>query len=74
MKTNVEKAENKILNICKRFNVAVDWNIEFPDYKGKPLPEELKVAIALLGKHGMKVLFTLKDLTPPSEKIIVAKK
>ncbi len=71
---NIEKAEKKILNVCKRFNVAVDWNIDFPNYKGKPLPKELKRAIALLGKHEMKVLFTLKDLTPPTKPIIVAKK
>ena len=61
---NIEKAEKKIIKLCKRYGVNVDWQIYFPQYKGK-LPPEIQLAIKTLANHGMKILFTLKDISNP---------
>jgi len=60
--TNIEKAEQKLINLCKKYKVRIDWEVFFPDYKDKPLPPDIQRAIKLLTLKGMKVLFTLKNI------------
>lgn len=60
--SNVSKAENKIINLCRKYRVVIDYNIYFPYMpKDQPHPAEVQEAMKVLMKHGMKILFVLKD-------------
>ncbi len=57
---NIEKANEEIQEVLKKYHVKVDQSIEFPVYR--ILPDEIQLALNILKKHGMKIVFFLKDL------------
>lgn len=56
----MKKAEKEINKILHKNKLRISYSIAFPMYK--ILPDEVKLALNVLGKHGMKVIFTLKKL------------
>jgi len=63
-KTNqeVKTANKEIQLILKKYNLVFGYNLDFPIYK--ILPDEVKLALKILVKHGMKIVVSLK----PQEK------
>ena len=49
----------EITDILDKKNLEIGYEISFPTYK--ILPDEVKLALSVLGKHGMKISFILKD-------------
>lgn len=58
MLTNITVAEKQIQAILKKYNLKINCEISFPMYK--QLPDEVRLALKVLVRHGMKILFTLK--------------
>jgi hypothetical protein len=56
---NGEEAFKEIQTILNKYNLLVDYQVTFPIYR--ILPDEVKLALKVLEKHGMKILFVLKE-------------
>jgi len=56
--TGIDIAEDKIQEILKEQNLKMGYEVLFPMYK--ILPDEVKLALAVLQRHGMKIIFTIK--------------
>lgn len=55
----INKAEKEIREILKRHKLKIGYQISFPMYK--ILPDEVKLALSVLVKHGMKITILLKE-------------
>jgi len=55
---DIDTAENKIQDILKEYKLKMGYDILFPIYN--QLPDEVKLALAVLSRHHMKIIFTLK--------------
>lgn len=56
---NVDEAEAEIQEILKKRNLQFDYDLKFP-FVGN-LPDEVSLALKILKKAGMKVLFVLRE-------------
>lgn len=56
MKDEVEK---QIFDILEQNNLSIGYNINFPQYR--ELPDEVKLSLKILSKHGMVIEFILKS-------------
>lgn len=50
----------QIQKILRDNNLKIDFEISFPKYK--EIPEEVKLAMLIASKHGMKISFVLQEL------------
>lgn len=54
---------NKLTQVLQLFlekhNARIDYKMDFPMYR--ILPDEVKLALKVLAKHGMKVVITIKE-------------
>lgn len=57
----MSKTEEEIREILKKHNLKISYEISFPKYK--ILPDEVQLALKILAKNGMKILFTLTPTT-----------
>ena len=62
MKDKLKIAQKELQDILKKYNLVFGYNLDFPMYK--ILPDEVKLALKILVKHGMKIVVSLK----PQEK------
>lgn len=53
-----ELVEKEIQEILKKHNFKIGYEISFPIYK--ILPDEIKLALSILIKHGMKIVIVFK--------------
>ena len=58
MKPKEEEIDVKFQRFLKENSLAVSYTIDFPLYK--VLPDEVKLALSVLSKNGMKIMFVLK--------------
>ena len=54
-----KKADEEIQAILDKYNLKIGYDIHFPMYN--QLPDEVKLALSVLHKHGMKIVFVLKQ-------------
>ena len=54
-----KEAKKQIDNICKQNNLHIKYKLEFPVYR--ILPDEVKLALNILEKHGMVIKFELEE-------------
>lgn len=59
LKEKIEKYEKKLKELDKEFNLRPVVTIEFPQYK--VLPNEVKLALAVLEEHKYKFMLTYKE-------------
>lgn len=61
----IDKVTKEIFTLVKNNNLIIGFDMQFPIYK--ILPDEVKLAVSVLEKHGMKIVLTLneKPSTPP---------
>jgi hypothetical protein len=59
--TNVEIAEKKLIKLCRKYGVVIDYNVHFPEFTNRDHSPEIKNAMQVMMKNKMKVLFVLKD-------------
>lgn len=61
----IDKVTREIFTLVKNNNLTIGFDMQFPIYK--ILPDEVKLAVSVLEKHGMKIVLTLneKPSTPP---------
>lgn len=63
MSATIKEAETKIQKILTEHKLKYGWSYVFPRYTELPdVPDEVKLAISVLERHGMKILVTLKPL------------
>lgn len=55
--SNIDKAEKEIQKILKEHGLKTSYEIAFPRYN--ILPDEVQLALKILSKHGMKIVFIL---------------
>lgn len=53
-------AQKEIEAVLKKYKVKTGFFINFPQYK--ILPDEVKLALIILDKHGMEIQLTLKPV------------
>lgn len=61
--SNVSK---QVAEILKKENHKLGYEIVFPMYR--ILPDEVKLALSVLGRHNMQVLITIKPITDKPKK------
>ena len=61
-KNEIDTVQKEIETILQKENLKIGYGISFPMYK--ILPDEVKLALKILVKHGMKIVVSLK----PQEK------
>jgi len=61
MSKNIATADKEIQVILKKYNLKMGYEITFPIYN--ILPDEVQLALKVLAKHGMKIIFTLESLS-----------
>lgn len=54
----MESAEREIEKILKKYNCTIEYVLKFP-YADPP--DDVKLALSVLQKQGMKIVFTLKE-------------
>lgn len=54
--------QEEIQTILKKHNAKLGYEITFPIYR--ELPDEVKLALKVLGRHGMKISITIKQDLP----------
>lgn len=54
---NLDKVDNQVKIVLKENNCAIEPKIDFPKYK--VLPDEVLLALKVLEKNGMKIIFSL---------------
>lgn len=59
VKTDITTAEKQIQEILKKHNLKLGYDLSFPMYK--QLPIDVQLALKILARHGMKIVFTLKE-------------
>lgn len=57
MDKNTEKVNKEIQKVLEKNKMVIGYEVSFPMYK--MLPAEVKLALSVLSKHGMKILITL---------------
>ena len=57
----IEEVEKQIKDLVEKNGFEIGYNLDFPIYK--ILPDEVKLALNILGKHGM----TLKMVLGPKK-------
>lgn len=62
----MEKAEKQINEILEKNNLKLNYQISFPTYR--IIPDEVRLALSVLAKHGMKITFTLEPAKNPLKK------
>lgn len=53
----IEEVEKKIKDLVDKNGYEIGYEIDFPIYK--ILPDEVRLALKILGKHGMKLVLVL---------------
>lgn len=54
-----KEVETRIIEYLEKHNRTVGYKIDFPVYK--ILPEEVKLALSILKKHGMQIIITFEQ-------------
>jgi len=54
---NIDLANKEVEAVLKKHGVAIEPQIDFPRYK--KLPDEVLLAVSVLNKHGVKILFSI---------------
>jgi hypothetical protein len=60
-KKDLDDAEKQIHDLLKTNGMKIGYDILFPMYN--QLPDEVKLALMILHRHGMKIVFTIKPET-----------
>jgi len=55
---NIIKANKEIQEVLKKYGLKTSLELSFPIYR--ILPDEVQLALKILGKHGMKIIYTLE--------------
>ena len=53
----IDLAKKEIQEVLKKHNVKIEPKIDFPQYK--KLPDDILLALNVLNKHEMKIIFSL---------------
>ncbi len=59
---NLDEVDKKINEILAQNNLKISYEISFPAYR--ILPDEVKLALRVLEKNGMRIIFALKQKAP----------
>lgn len=59
----INAAGKKIQGIIEKNNLKMGFKIAFPQYR--KLPPEVQLALSIMKKHGMKIVFILEPQTKP---------
>jgi hypothetical protein len=54
-----ESAQKEVKEILKKYNLNLSYKLEFPVYN--ILPDEVKLALSILSKHGMRITIEFED-------------
>lgn len=55
----IDQVQKEIHELCKKHNVAIRYKLNFPIYN--ILPDEVKLSMSILEKHGMRVSLELES-------------
>lgn len=55
----IERVVKEIKTLVEKEGLRISFNIDFPTYK--QLPDEVKLSLSVLSKHGMTINFQLVD-------------
>jgi len=58
-KIDTKKVEKEIQDILKKYNLNLVFKVSFPTYN--ILPDEVKLSLKVLERHGIKISFTLEQ-------------
>jgi len=59
MKNKIKQAEKEIQEVIKKHELKMTPKFNFQMYR--ILPDEVQLALRILEKHGMKIIFTLEE-------------
>jgi hypothetical protein len=62
MDEKIKKANDEIQQVLKKYGLEISFQYDFPIYR--IIPDEVKLALKVLSKHSMKILFILKNKLP----------
>ena len=62
--TKIKSAEKEIKAILKKNNLKIGYDFSFPIYR--QLPDEVQLALMVLGKHKMRVIISFVPISKPS--------
>lgn len=62
---SVEECKNKIFELVRSYEAQIGYELTFPLYKELPeLPEEVKLALAVLNRHKVKITLVIEPKKP----------
>lgn len=60
MNNQIDTVNKEIMNLLKKNNMTMTYELSFPIYK--IIPDEVKLALSVLHRYGMKIVVLLKEI------------